>query len=73
MMAYPDKVKTMSAKIQGFKIHQISREENKKVDALANLASAFDFISDRSILLEFLQSSNIDIAKTICQAIADPT
>ena len=54
MMAYLDEVKTISTKIQGFKICQIPREENKKVDALANIASAFDFISDRSILLEFL-------------------
>ncbi|GFY95558.1 hypothetical protein Acr_10g0009430 [Actinidia rufa] len=49
-------VKTMSGKIRDFKIHQIPREENKKADALANLASAFDFISDRSIPLEFLAS-----------------
>ena len=49
MMAYLDKVKTMSGKIKDFRIRQIPREENKKADALANLASAFDFILDRSI------------------------
>ena len=73
MMAYLDEVKTMSAKIQNFKICQIPREENKKDDTLANLASALDFISDRSIPLEFLRNPSTDIAKTICQATADPT
>ena len=55
-------------KIKKFKIRQIPKEENKKVDTLANLASAFDFISDRSISLEFLVGPSINVAKTICQA-----
>ena len=37
------------------------------------VTSAFMFISDRSIPLEFLPSPSIDIAKIICQAVADPT
>ena len=72
-MACLNEVKTMLANIQNFKIRQIPKEENKKADALANLALAFDFISDRSIPLEFLQNASIDIAKTICQATTDPT
>ena len=48
-MAYLDEVKTISIKIKDFKIRQIPREEYKKAGALANLASAFDFISYRSI------------------------
>ena len=40
---------------------------------MANLASAFDFISDRSVLLEFLTNSSIDVAKTIFQATIDLT
>ena len=64
MVAYLDKVKAMSTNIKDFKIHQIPREENKKSDALANLASTFEFISDRSIPMEFLPS---------CQIAADPT
>ncbi|GFZ11352.1 hypothetical protein Acr_22g0007500 [Actinidia rufa] len=59
--------------IKDFKIYQISKEENKKVDALANLASAFDFISDRSVPLEFLPNPSTDIAKTIYQATTNPT
>ena len=73
MVAYLDEVKAMSVKIKYFKIRQIPIEENKKDDALANLALAFDFISDRSIPLEFLPNSSIDVAKTICRAAIDPT
>ncbi|GFY90817.1 hypothetical protein Acr_07g0010140 [Actinidia rufa] len=73
MVAYLDKVKNKSMKIKYFKIRQIPKEENKKADALANLASAFDFISDKSILLEFFPNPSIKIAKTIYQAEADPT
>ncbi|GFZ19945.1 hypothetical protein Acr_28g0006500 [Actinidia rufa] len=47
MIAYLGEVKTLSAKIKEFKINQIPREDNKKADALANLASTFEFISDR--------------------------
>ncbi|GFS42075.1 hypothetical protein Acr_00g0077930 [Actinidia rufa] len=39
MVAYLDEVKTMSRKIKDFKICQIPREEDKKADALTNLAS----------------------------------
>ncbi|GFS34938.1 hypothetical protein Acr_00g0036840 [Actinidia rufa] len=69
MVAYLDKVKTISTKIKDFKICQIPRKENRK----ANLASAFDFTSDRSILLEFLPNLSIEVSKTICQAAAHPT
>ncbi|GFZ09736.1 hypothetical protein Acr_21g0003350 [Actinidia rufa] len=51
----------------------VDGSSNQKTDALANLALAFDFISDMSIPLEFLPSSSIDVAKNICEAIADPT
>ncbi|GFZ19883.1 hypothetical protein Acr_28g0005880 [Actinidia rufa] len=50
MIAYLGEVKVVSAKIKEFKIHQIPREDNKKTDALANLASTFEFISDRTTL-----------------------
>ena len=63
----------MPIKIKDFKIWQITREKNKKVDILANLASVFDFKSDWSISLEFLSNQNIDISKIICQATTDPT
>ncbi|GFZ10945.1 hypothetical protein Acr_22g0003430 [Actinidia rufa] len=65
MVAYLDEVKTISGKIRNFKICQIPREENKKADALANLASVFDFTSDRSIPLEFLSSLSIGIADPV--------
>ena len=65
MLAYLDKVKNISRKIKDFKISQIPREENKKADALANLASAFDFILDRSIHLEFLANLNIEVIKLV--------
>ena len=73
MVAYLDEVKTISMKIKYFKICQIPREEKRKVDALANLASAFDFTSDRSVPLKFFLNPSIDVAKTIFQAIVDPT
>ena len=73
MVAYLDEVKAISMKIKDFKIRQISREENKKVDALANLASAFDFISDRSVPLKFLPDPSIDITKIVWQATTNPT
>ena len=57
MVAHMDEVKAISIKIKNFKIRQIHREENKKANALANLVSAFDLISDRSVPLEFLISS----------------
>ena len=44
MVAYLDIVKSMTMKIKEFKIRQIPKKENKKADALANLASAFEFI-----------------------------
>ena len=74
MVAYLNEVKAMSMKIKDFKIRQIPREENKKAnDALVNIVSAFDFISNRSIPLEFLPNPSINIAKTVCQAITNPT
>ena len=54
MLAYLDEVNAISIKIKDFKIRQIPKEENKKADALANLASVFDFISDRRVPLDFL-------------------
>ena len=72
MVAYLNEVKAMTEKVKDFRICQIPREENKKADALANLASAFDFISDRSISLEFLPSPSIEIAKPICPVEIDP-
>ena len=48
-------------------------EENKKADALANLSSTFDFTLDMSVPLELLTNPSIDVAKIICQAVADPT
>ncbi|GFZ01679.1 hypothetical protein Acr_15g0002880 [Actinidia rufa] len=66
-------VKAMSAKIKEFKIHQIPREDNKKADALANLASIFEFISDRCIPLEFLAIPSIRIANQVLQAQESPT
>ncbi|GFS30826.1 hypothetical protein Acr_00g0014380 [Actinidia rufa] len=62
MVAYLDKMKAISMKIKDFKFCQILRVENKKADALTNLASAFDFISDRRVLLEFLPNPSIDVA-----------
>ena len=73
MVAYLDEMKIMSEKIRDFKSRQIPREENKKADALANLASAFDFISDRSIPLEFLASPSIEITNPVFQAEEGPT
>ncbi|GFZ03442.1 hypothetical protein Acr_16g0000660 [Actinidia rufa] len=72
MVAYLDEVKTMSGKIKDFRIHQIPREKNKKANALANLASAFDFISDRSIPLEFLTNPSIEVAKSVYHAETSP-
>ena len=73
MQAYLDEVNAISTKMKDFKIRQIHREENKKANALTTLASAFDFILDRSVLLEFLLNPSIDLAKSICQATSDPT
>ncbi|GFZ06593.1 hypothetical protein Acr_18g0007630 [Actinidia rufa] len=68
MVAYLDEVKAMSGKIGDFKIRQILREENRKADALANLASSFDFFLDRSIPKEFLASPSIWVTDTVFQA-----
>ncbi|GFS34603.1 hypothetical protein Acr_00g0034770 [Actinidia rufa] len=73
MVAYLGEVKAMSGKIKDFKISQIPREKNKKADALANLASAFDFISDKNVPLEFLPNPSIEVTKSICQTKASPT
>ena len=73
MVAYLDEVNAISMKIKDFKIRQIPREENKKVDALANLASTVDFILDRSVPLKFLPNPSIDIAKIVCQATTNLT
>ena len=72
MVAYLDEMKNMSMKSKDFKIPQILKEDNKKADE-ANLASAFDFISDKNIPLKFLPSPSIEIAKTICEIEAGPT
>ncbi|GFS40384.1 hypothetical protein Acr_00g0068230 [Actinidia rufa] len=63
----------ISMKTKDFKIFQIPIKENKKADVQANLASAFDFTSDRSVPQEFLPNLSIDIAKIICQATTNPT
>ncbi|GFS36300.1 hypothetical protein Acr_00g0045200 [Actinidia rufa] len=67
MIAYLDEVKATSTKINDFQICLIPRKDNKKADALANLTSAFDFILDWSVPLEFLQNLSIEVAKPICQ------
>ena len=71
MVTYLDEVKNMSMKIKDFKIFQIPRKENKKADVLANLVSAFDFILDRNIPLEFLPNPSIEITKTVCKSDMD--
>ena len=73
MVAYLDEVKTTSMKIKDFKIHQIPREEIKKADTLANLASTFDFTSDKNVPLEFLPNPSTNVAETVCQTVANPT
>ena len=73
MVAYLDEVKTISMKIKDFKICQIPREENKKDYALVNLASAFDFTSNRSVPMEFLPNPSIDVAKIVFQTTTDLT
>ncbi|GFS34945.1 hypothetical protein Acr_00g0036910 [Actinidia rufa] len=73
MMAYLGEVKAASAKIKDFKIHQIPREDNKKADALANLTSTFESISDRYIPSEFLASPSIGVANQILQTEESPT
>ena len=73
MVAYLEEVKALLKKIKDFKLRQISREENRKVDALANLSLVFDFISDRNISLKFLLSCSINVAKPIYKAIVAPT
>ena len=64
MVAYLDEVKAISMKIKDFKICQIFREENEKVDTLGNLVRAFDFISYRSVPLEFLLIQALTSPKT---------
>ena len=49
------------------------REENRKADALANLASTFDFVSDRNISLKFLSKPSIEITKPVYPIETDPT
>ncbi|GFS37212.1 hypothetical protein Acr_00g0050680 [Actinidia rufa] len=73
MIAYLGEVKAMFAKIKEFKIHLIPREDNKKADALANLASTFEFISDKCIPLEFLTNPSIGVANQILQTEENPT
>ncbi|GFZ15780.1 hypothetical protein Acr_25g0001890 [Actinidia rufa] len=73
MVAYLNEVKTMSRKIRDFKICQIPREENKKADALAILASAFYFILDKHIPLEFLASPSTEVANPVFQSKGSPT
>ena len=60
-LAYLDEVKNMSGKTKDFKIRQILREENKKADVLTNLTSTFDFVSNKSLPLEFLLNSSIEV------------
>ena len=73
MAAYLDKIKNMTQKIKSFITCQILREENRKFDALTNLASTFDFVSDRSIPLEFLSNPSIEITKPVYPTEIDPT
>ncbi|XP_057480460.1 uncharacterized protein LOC130767578 [Actinidia eriantha] len=73
MVAYLDEVKIMTGRIRNFKIRQIPREENKKADALANLASSFDFISDRSIPMEFLAGPSIQTDVVVFNTEEGPT
>ncbi|GFS37177.1 hypothetical protein Acr_00g0050430 [Actinidia rufa] len=76
MIAYLGEVKAASARIKEVKIYQMVQipwEENKKVDALANLASTFEFLSDRCIPLEFLTSPSIGVANQILQTKESPT
>ena len=73
MAAYLNEVKNISKKIRDFTIRQIPREENRKDDALANLVSTFNFISDINIPLKFLSNPSIEIAKPVCPVEIGPT
>ena len=56
--------------LKDFRIQQIPREENKQADVLANLAFAFDFVTDSNVPLVFLWNLSIDITKiNICQTV----
>ncbi|GFY95599.1 hypothetical protein Acr_10g0009840 [Actinidia rufa] len=59
--------------LAGLRVAAGLQEENKKADALANLASTFDFISDRCIPLEFLTSPSIEVANLVLQVEESPT
>ena len=78
MVAYLDEVKTMLGKIKDFRICQISREKTmlsmkSKAEVRLAKASAFDFISNRSIPLEFLTNPSTEVAKSVCQTEIGPT
>ncbi|GFY91594.1 hypothetical protein Acr_07g0017900 [Actinidia rufa] len=73
MIAYLGEVKAASTKIKFFKIRQIPREDNKKADALANLTSTFEFISNKCVPLEFLANPSIGITNQVLQAEESPT
>ncbi|GFS41656.1 hypothetical protein Acr_00g0075590 [Actinidia rufa] len=73
MMAYLGEIKAASTKLKEFRIHQIPREDNKTADALAILASTFEFVSNRCVPLEFLGSPSIGGANQILQIEESPT
>nr|GEW36966.1 hypothetical protein [Tanacetum cinerariifolium] len=60
MIKYLEKVKDLACRFKEFSIKQVPREENKKADALSNIASTSFAHLSKHVLVEELKEKSID-------------
>ncbi|GKC62865.1 reverse transcriptase domain-containing protein, partial [Tanacetum coccineum] len=65
MIRYLEKVRTLTSSFKAFSIRQISRSENKKVDALRKIASTSFAHLSKQVLVEELKEKSISEVKIL--------
>ncbi|GJV94455.1 reverse transcriptase domain-containing protein [Tanacetum coccineum] len=65
MIRYLEKVKTFTSSFKAFSIKQVSRNENKKADALSKIASTSFAHLSKQVLMEEQKEKSISAAKVL--------
>ncbi|GKF98030.1 reverse transcriptase domain-containing protein, partial [Tanacetum coccineum] len=65
MIRYLEKVKTFTSSFKAFSIKQVSRNENKKADALSKIASTSFAHLSKQVLAEELKEKSISAAEVL--------
>ena len=64
MSAYAKEVIRLADQFQNCRLLQVSRDDNTHADALANLASSMQTGKTRTIMIDFMSGSSIELEST---------